>query len=190
MTAWLTSGRHPTLLAPDADHEGVSVTTPGCECLHLGDLAVIDMGDHEVVFRSFDEIRARGAPWWWLYASACHACGQAWLVAQEERQNDVFILRRLDKSAVERLLAEDVWPPDFDRYETLLEIGRTAGKSVRFVDPMDSSLQYTVTDLAKERPGIRVSEIAVLLNLEHDVAQDLARRAAANSGVRITFDAA
>ncbi|OAI54788.1 hypothetical protein AYO44_14250 [Planctomycetaceae bacterium SCGC AG-212-F19] len=81
--------------------------TPGCECGRLDDPAVIDMGQHEEVFRTLEKVCTRGTPWWWLYASTCRACGQTWLVAQEERQNDVFILRRLDQATTEQLLRDD-----------------------------------------------------------------------------------
>jgi hypothetical protein len=161
--------------------------TPGCECGRLEDLAVVPMGRHDEVFRTLQIVRKRGMLWWWLYTSACSACGQTWLVAQEERHNDLFILRRLDSAATGRLLEDGVWPPDFDQYERLLEIGRAAGHSVRFFDVADSPLLHTVADLAKERPGIRVSELASLLNLDPVVAADLARQVE-SAAVRITFD--
>jgi hypothetical protein len=185
---------------------------PTCECGRLDNPAVIGMGHHEEVFRTLDRLRHRGSPWWWFLAFRCRACGQDWLVASEERQNDVYILRRLDSATAERIARENVWPSDFDRYETLLEIGRAAGHAVRFFDVADSPLLHTITDLAKERPGIRVSELASLLNLDPAVATELARqvvsgiacacfvcrsaRAAAEpahrvapGSVRITFDA-
>jgi hypothetical protein len=163
--------------------------TPLCECGRLGDLAVIAMGHHEEVFRSLDLVRRRGSPWWSLLAFTCRTCGQTWLVASEERQNDLYILRRLDKATAERLLRENIWPADFDRYETLLEIGRAAGHSVRFFDVADSPLLVTITDLARERPGIRVSELSSLLNLDPAVAGDLARQVVQTAEVTIIFDA-
>jgi hypothetical protein len=150
-----------------------------CECGRLADPAVIGMGHHEEVFRTLDQIHHRGSPWWWLLSFRCRACGQDWLVASEERQNDVYILRRLDRPTAERIILENVWPSDFDRYETLLAIGRAAGHSVRFFDVADSPLLHTIADLAKERPGIRVSELASLLNLDQAVAADLARQVVA-----------
>lgn len=149
---------------------------PGCECGRLDDLAVIPMGHHDGVFSTLQLARKRGMPQWWLGACTCSACGQTWLVAQEERHNDLFILRRLDAVAAGRLLGNGVWPPDFDRFETLLEIGRAAGRSVRFADVTDSPLMHTVADLARERPGIRVSELAALLSLDPATAAELARR--------------
>ena len=162
--------------------------TLGCECRHLNDLAVVPRGHHEEVFRTLDVVRHRGLPWWWLYASTCSACGQTWLVADEKRHNDLFILRRLDKAAADRLMDADVWPPDFDRFETLLEIGRAAGHSVRFLDAADSLFLRSVTDLTRERPGISVSEMAALLNLDPYVADRLAHRAVESAGVVVTFD--
>jgi hypothetical protein len=163
------------------------MAVPDCECGHLGDLTVVPMGHHEEVFRTLDIVRKRGMPWWWLYVSVCKSCGQTWLVAQEERHNDLFILRRLDEVATDRLMRDGVWPPDFDQYEELLKIGRAAGHSVRFFDVADSPLLHTIADLAKERPGIRVSELASLLNLTPVVAADLARQVLSDT-VRITFD--
>lgn len=157
-------------------------------CPAVDDLTVIDMGDHDQFFQTLSEVRRRGDPFWWLYASRCSECGQVWLIAQEERQNDIFILRRLDQETSEALINNDVWPSDFDRYERLLQIGRDARREVRFADPFDSSLLFTIKDLASERPGIRVSEIATLLNLDHRLATKLAEKVKGQMQVVITFD--
>lgn len=150
--------------------------TTGCECARLDSTAVIAMGHHEEVFQSLTETHRRGLPWWWLLSYRCEVCGQDWLVASEERQNDVYILRRLDRAAVERIERENTWPSDFDRYETLLEIGRVAGCSVQYFDVGDSPLLHTIADLARERPGIRVSRLAELLNLDTADTAELARQ--------------
>src|SRR5262249_33834670 len=121
-----------------------------CKCNSLHTLAVIDMGNHEAIFQTFERVRERGAPYWWLYASECRVCKTLWVVAQEERQNDIFILRRLEPPADALLLHDNVWPPDFERYEALLEIGRDYGRAVRFAEPGNSSLLWTMADLAKE----------------------------------------
>jgi len=123
-----------------------------------------------------------------LYASACRVCQTLWVIAQEGRQNDIFIVRKLDAPADELLLREDVWPPDFERYEQLLEIGRDYGRRVQFADPENSSLAWTISDLAKERPGIAVSRLASLLNLTPEIAARLARKAVDRDGVDIKFD--
>jgi hypothetical protein len=160
-----------------------------CRCATLGEFAVIDMGQHEAIFETLERVRDRGAPFWWLCACVCRACKATWVVAQEERQNDIFILRRIEAPETEELLRNNVWPPGFERYEALLEIGRKYGRQARFADPEDSSLPWTIADLARERPGIAVSELARLLNLTPDVATSLARKVVAHDGVDITFDA-
>lgn len=159
-----------------------------CRCETLGVLAVIDMGQQEGVFRTFERLRERGGRHWWLSASRCRACATTWLIAQEERQNDIHILKRLNASAAAQLLVDDLWPGDFDRYETLLEIGLTHGRRVRFADIEESSLPWTVADLAREHPGISVSRLALLLNLSLKSAIDLALKTVAKEGVMITFD--
>lgn len=51
-----------------------------------------------------------------------------------------------------------------------------AGRSVSYFEVSDSPLLHTVADLARERAGIRVTELAALLNLDTAVAAELARR--------------
>ena len=150
-----------------------------CRCVTLPNVAVIDMGEEsEPVLATIEERRSRGEPFWWLWCGECTRCGQWWLVAQEERQNDVFCLRRLADDDATALVEHNIWPSDFDSYEALLRLGLTAGKSVRFAEPEEAkSLRWTIVDLAKARPGVRVSELAELLNLDIDMAETLAKRA-------------
>ena len=159
-----------------------------CKCGTLHTLAVVDMGQHQAIFQSFERVRDRGPPYWWLYACECRVCKTTWVIASEQRQNDVFILRKLESPARELLLRDNVWPPDFERYEALLEIGRDYGRHVRFFDLEDSSLPWTMADLARERPGIAVSRLAWLLNLAPETALSLARKVVARDGVQITLD--
>jgi hypothetical protein len=148
-----------------------------CHCIRHPDLAVIDMGHHKGFIATLETRRKRGGPYWWLSLEACRICGQSWLYAQEERHNDVYILRRLRPDERDAVLSEGVWPPDFDRYETLLKIGREAGCSVTYMDPLHSSLVHTARDLISDRPDIQVSELALLLNVSSDLAAALARKA-------------
>ena len=159
-----------------------------CKCGTLHKLAVVDMGQHQAIFETFERVRERGVPYWWLYACECRACKTMWVIAQEERQNDVFILRKLEWPATDLLVRDNVWPPDFERYEALLEIGRDYGRQVQFLDPENSSLSWTIADLARERPGIAVSRLAWLLNLAPETALNLATKVVDRDGVRITFD--
>jgi hypothetical protein len=160
-----------------------------CSCVTLAKVAVVDMGSRGDEMATIEERRSRGEPWWWLWCGECSRCGQWWLVGQEERQNDVFCLRRLDAPEVKELLDKDVWPADFDSYESLLRLGCDAGKAVRFVNPEEaSSLRSTIADVAKARPGIQVSELCTLLNLEPDTARTLAERAVREDGVAIQLD--
>jgi hypothetical protein len=135
----------------------------------------------------YERVRERGEPYWWLYAAQCTSCRTPWLVAQEERQNDVFLLHRLTASELDGIVANDRWPPDFDQYETLLRLGRSAGHSVHWVDPIgDSSLEWTMADLARQRPGITVSELAELLDLDEETAAIVADKTRIAHGVSIS----
>ena len=161
-----------------------------CRCVTLSNVAVVEMGSPgDEALGTIEERRSRGEPWWWLWCGECSGCGQWWLVGQEERQNDVFCLRRLDADEVNDLMQNSVWPSDFDRYESLLRLGHDAGIMFRFADPEEaSSLRWTIADLAEARPGIRVAELASLLNLEPDTARMLAERAIREDGVVIQLD--
>lgn len=174
-----------------------------CLCIRLRDLDVVDMGyfpapepafeggrewSHDDVFRSLEVVAKHGAPLWWLCAARCRTCGQAWLVGQEGRQNDVFCMKRLAPLEVEEILRGGQWPTDFDSYETLLRIGSDAGRRVSFLDPMDSSMVATIADLAKARPGISVPDLAKLLGVDIDLARALAQKAAESEELRITFE--
>jgi len=161
-----------------------------CRCLEYKNTAVVDMfDDDELGFDVLDRVVDRGEPFWWLYLSKCRVCGQYWLVGQEERQNDVFILKRLDTAEVGSILDENVWPSDFNRYENLLRIGSRAGRKFFFVHPDESrSLNASIEELAIARPGIGLTEIAELLNLDHDTAIRLSTEIVKNSKVKIAMD--
>jgi hypothetical protein len=183
-----------------------SAPGPPCYCIRLRDLDVVDWGrfaapapafedredrdwSHEDVMDTLEEVGRRGDPHWWLWAARCTACGQGWLVGSEERQNDLFCLRRLDDLEQRAITENGQWPADFDRYERLLELGHELGRSVVFESVMGSSLEVTMADLARERPGIGVRTLARLLNLDIESAIRLARRASRAQGVTIKMDA-
>jgi hypothetical protein len=160
-----------------------------CTCATLKNPAVVDMAETTTTIDLFEQIKERGEPYWWLYAARCTSCGTNWLVAQEERQNDVIVLRRLTPAELDRIVTRDQWPSDFDHYETLLRLGRAAGHTVRWADPIDdSSIQWTMADLARDRPGISVAELAELLDLDKATAAIIADKARIAHGVSITDD--
>lgn len=162
------------------------MTDAKCGCAALGQAGVIDMAETAATFDHFERIKERGEPYWWLYAARCGSCNTAWLVAQEERQNDVILVRRLEARELTEILGNNGWPSDFDRYETLLRLGRAAGHTVQWVDPInDSSLEWTMADLARERPGITVVELAELLDLDEETAFAIADRAVMKHRVSI-----
>lgn len=164
----------------------VTCRPAACACLEMRDLQVVPMGHHERQFRTIEVVRRHGEPLWWLELNRCSACGQWWLLAAEERQNDVYCLRRMSGDEAERVMAGGAWPTDFHKYETLIRLGIEAGVVFRFLNPMEQ--RHTLADLARERPGICVSELAHLLALDVDVAERVAREAVALDGVDVTFD--
>ena len=147
-----------------------------CQCHVLDDLAVVPMGGDGLddrVFATLDQILDHGQDLWWLYLSRCHGCGQHWLVAQEDRIYDIFFLKRVTPETAEAIIALGEWPDDFSTFERVLTLGRTLSTPPRFLDPFAYSLQWTIEDLRKERPGIMPREIAYLLGISRWSAQIL-----------------
>jgi len=158
-----------------------------CACLEMRDLQVLEMGDHERQLRTLVEMKRHGEPLWWLHLERCSACSQWWLVASECRQNDVFCLKRMCEADARSVMAGGPWPTDFHRYETLIRHAIATDNVFHFLDPMDR--RPTIAGLARERPGIPVSELAELVALEVEIAAIVAREAVRLDGVEITFDA-
>ena len=147
-----------------------------CCCPSLVDLAVVPMGGDgldEDVFATLEKTREHSGDLWWLYLSKCSACGQDWLVAQDERIYDNYYLKRLGSVEVRDRAESNRWPDDFITYERVLRLGRTLGQPWTFLDPRSSALIWTADDLIKERPDITVDEIAYLLAIEPVAAAKL-----------------
>ncbi len=165
-----------------------------CVCVRLPDIAVILMGDYKLyweISETLEEVKSRGEPYGWVSAERCRGCGQLWLVGSEEMHLDMLCLRRLSPEEADRLLKENIWPPDFDKYTTLLRLGKEGGRIGGWIEGMDPSLStipWTIARLARESPGIHVSEIVGLLNLNISVAVKFAEQAVKEKGVIITFD--
>ena len=113
-------------------------------------------------------------------------CEQWWLVAADERINDVFLMRRLTDAEIEALQRQSEWPADFSKFAEVLRLGRDRGHRWAFADPESSALVCTVADLAREEDGIRISRVASLLQIDLPHAQRLADLAEAQASVRIT----
>lgn len=160
-----------------------------CECPSLADTDIVDMGSHAAIFESLENVGNYGKSKWWLWAARCRQCGDAWLVGQEERVNDIFCMKRISSAQLDGILANAAWPSDFDQYETMLEIGYRAGRAFTFVDPQSSvSLRASVRALAQDSPGIALSKIAHLLNLDRETARLIAIDVATVEGITINLE--
>lgn len=156
-----------------------------CMCHTLSNDDVVEMGNHDPVFESFNKLVKYGKPLWWLWLAQCQSCKQYWMVAGEERINDIFILKRMMASKASEILEDDVWPEEFKKYKSLLRIGREWGISWTFENPISSALVHTTIDLARENPGISTKEISHLLQVGLKQADALASEAYKKDGVKI-----
>lgn len=150
-----------------------------CCCAELADIAIIGMGDaegmDERVFATLDLVRNYGDEKWWLYVSTCSACGQNWMVGQEERIHDNYCLKRIDRQALSEIIECSRWPDDFLTYEKLLRLGRDAGQVAAFLNPQSPALVETAQDLRRARPDMSIDDIAYVLAIPSGQAARLFR---------------
>ena len=151
-----------------------------CECSTLSYFAVVGMGDSEGrdqrIFATLEEVAKHGGDAWWLYASRCSACGQEWMVAQDERIHENFYLKRLTDAEMKAIAQQGAWPPDFLRFEDVIRLGPEHKQVARFFDTND--LTDTVKELMEARSDISASEIAYLFVVSEREAERLMERAA------------
>ena len=152
----------------------VEAPTPKCRCDDLSRVRVVDFAadeeDGELAMPKLQRVVRADPDRWWLTCRRCPVCDRHWLVAQEERINDVYIVRELQPAEVTAIVESGRWPSDFDSYEALLRWGREAGHSARFVDTRCETLQRTARDLILQRPNIETQDISELLNVSMDDA--------------------
>lgn len=150
-----------------------------CYCLALDDLAVVGMGDSDGlddrVFATLIRVREHGGEQWWLYASTCSACRQNWMIAQDERIHDNFVLKRVEPAVMERIVQASEWPGDLLYYGEVLRMERESGKVAHFADPNDPALVDTVHHLRRERPYIMIEDIAYALAISAESTARLLR---------------
>lgn len=89
-------------------------------------------------------VKSRGELHKWVSLQRCRQCAEWWLVAEEIGHIDVLCLRRLTVEAVDRLLKEDIWASDFDKYTTLLRLGKEAGRIGGWFDVCDECYDHFV----------------------------------------------
>ena len=162
-----------------------------CECITIANIDISALGSERelLIFNSLEEIKSHGDPYWWLSLCRCKICHQNWLVAQETRHYDENCYKRLNQGIAEEILHTNNWPPYFKKYEELLLLCKTTGRKVMYVDPINSiELFYTISDLAKENPNIKILRIMELLNLDAETASILCKKIVQKENVLIDFN--
>jgi hypothetical protein len=131
-------------------------------------------GLDERVFATVETVVNHGGNAWWLSLSQCRACGQHWMIAQEERIFDEHFLRRLTVIEANRVSIDADWPDEFLSYERVLKTGHALRiRPCIFLERLSPSLVWTAEDLRKERPDISEEEIALLLGVTATQAKRL-----------------
>jgi hypothetical protein len=89
-----------------------------CECLTWRDNERVPLGYEtrpEIFLGQLDVLRERTP---WLDAVRCRACGQAWYLAVDTRDDDYY-LQRLSEDELTAALDRDEWPSTFDGLEAV-----------------------------------------------------------------------
>lgn len=157
-----------------------------CECVTIPSLALVPIGeDSDIVFRTFEERVRREAEFRWTTAQHCSVCGQWWLAEFDTDRYDAYFLVRLQQQDGERIAAGGGWPPDFEGlYDS--DAGHVRWSyQVRSAISIGLGLSWTFADMARERPGIRLAEIAERFGLGRFQAELIARKAMREEGVEI-----
>ena len=161
-----------------------------CRCSLFRDLDIDEFHADSPVCR-FERLKKRGIPIWWLSLCRCADCGQYWLVAQEERLNDIYVFTRITYAKASAILAQEDWPDTLSTYEELLLIGKENGHAARYANP--SELWPVAIDLVGQRPTISAHEFASLSNISPAEARSVlehARTEIANHGYPYPWRAA
>jgi len=140
-----------------------------CECLSLRDTDVVPMGrdGRDARFMStLEEVALHGGEAWWLWLGRCRKCHQYWLIAQEERIYDDFLIKRCSTAQGDEITAKHIWPAVLLTYESVLKACRELSTPYRFMDWDARSLVWTVHDLCRARPDIEEIEISDLLGID------------------------
>ena len=102
--------------------------------------------------------------------------------------HDNYHVRRLDDETVRQIVERDVWPTDYDSLAALLAEARKGKKCCSTYDVDRSSLDWDMRRLAIEEPGITISRLAWLLNMDYDVGVYLATKVVKKWNVDIDFE--
>ena len=124
---------------------------------------------------TFTHSDGRTALFYWMHRVQCRVCATEWWLVEGGRIYDVWILFR-------------GWAnrPKVNTYRGLLALAVEKGARVRYVDPYVSiEIPAAIEDLAKETPGIAVSELARLLLVPLDIIRFHAARVSQDFGLNI-----
>ncbi len=152
---------HERLPGPDA-----------CECHTIADFG--GHIDYVIHYPELDRIFQRtqvGLPDW-LHRLTCRTCAQSWIAAHDNEIYGLVMVRDPTGSAQ----AVPSWPVQV----------RLAMETDNPWHPPE--LRAAIEELAKESPGVSVTELAAYFPTDREVVLQQARDAVARTGVRIDFD--
>jgi len=147
-----------------------------CSCHTLSNKHLLTMGG--ISLEGFEHLVRGVRHMFWLHRFRCKTCHTEWWLAEEARIYDVWILFRSWDT-----------PPSLNTYHELLSMAVSLGASVRYFQPEVSiEIPITIEELAQEKPGMKVSEIAQLIPVPLEIIRQHARDVALKTGLHIDFE--
>lgn len=131
--------------------------------------------DEENILDTYEEVKQRGWKYWWLYISQCKICKNFLLIAQEERHNDIFLIRKISDSELSKINNNNIWPTIFDDYSNLLEIWHNHGISTYHANPYEWTIKNIIEDILMENNKIDINKLSKLLNIDISIIKDIVR---------------
>jgi hypothetical protein len=147
-----------------------------CSCHRQASQHLVTMG--ALSLDAFDHVERGVLHMFWMHRFNCRACATEWWLLEEGRIYDVWILFRGGTNR-----------PAVESYRELLSLAILMGASVQYFQPQVSvEIPATIEDLARETPGIAVSELARLISIPLGVVRKHAQRILEDTALNIDLE--
>ena len=148
-----------------------------CECHTISDWGLVILGQWSP--DNFEVVQRETSSPYWLHSLVCKECQTRWTVAEDSRIYDVWIVVRVASFDMAKV----------NSYSGLLSLAVSSGAMVRYDDPIHSiELPAAIEELAREKPGISLTELTGLLPVDREIVDHHARDVIAKSRVSIDLE--
>lgn len=147
-----------------------------CICSKFKEFDVIPMGWDDTDKKFFEDLDIDHRVWfwetmWWLSYVQCNSCHTDWLIGQDELIHDNYIIHKITLEEASKIRNNNLWPNDFNHYETLLEFGVESGSIAwleNFNESMARTIQETIEEIKSINPQITDERLTYLFQISLD----------------------